>query len=394
MREIKALTTLRALAAFLVFMYHYAFLFAPARRGAEAAPEWIPLLPVWRAGQLGVSMFFVLSGFLITRLYFDRFASGAGGLRLYFVKRIARIWPLYLVLVAVQHLALLLRGQAPNLTWLVTCSMTQAFFRDLRIAGLPTAWSLTIEESFYAAAPVLYVVIAVLVLGRGVRSSAGLAARAVKLVGTLALLGAGLVATFGGAQWLAHQLGWTFGGFLADLPLLAHSTLAGRFPEFAIGIGCAFVHRRGDLPRLLAGRRASALALTCFVAIGVCMVWKDLAMHGAGAWSGVLASQAVAVLTGALILALSVERSWVSRALAAPLPAYLGKISYGFYLIQLSVVMEPLLALTDHLGALRLPALYVLMNLVCAALYELIERPARRAIVARWVGRAAAAASA
>ncbi len=385
MREIKALTTLRALAAYLVFMYHYAHLFPPASRGVETAREWIPLMSVWRSSQVGVSIFFVLSGFLITRIYYDRFASGAGGLRLYLVKRVARIWPLFLVLAAIQHMALWAAGQHPTTAWIVTCSMTQGFFRDLRYAGLPTAWSLTIEESFYLVAPVIYLAIAALVFGRhGDRP--GAATVAARLGGVLVLMGVAIATSLALITIAAQRLGWTPGGFMAGVPHLFHATLGGRFPEFAVGIACAFVHQYGDLARRLRGARATVLAIACFLAIGGCMAWKSAAAAGGGGWQGYLGTYAIVLLTGLLILALSVEGTLVSRLLSGRLAVYMGRTSYGFYLIQLTVIMTPLLALSDHLGPLRLPALFVLMNLVCAVFYQLVERPARRGIVSRWGG--------
>jgi hypothetical protein len=49
-------------------------------------------------------------------------------------------------------------------------------------------------------------------------------------------------------------------------------------------------------------------------------------------------------------------------------------------------MMTPLVAFTDRLGWVRLPALIVLTTLVCAAFYRVVEVPARRFIVARWAG--------
>ncbi len=86
-REIKPLTTLRALAALLVFLYHYAVLHAPG------AGTGVPLRAVWAHGYLGVPMFFVLSGFLLTRLYFDPLRAGRVDLGTFLVRRVARIWP-------------------------------------------------------------------------------------------------------------------------------------------------------------------------------------------------------------------------------------------------------------------------------------------------------------
>ncbi len=84
-------------------------MFPPTTRGAESFAEWIPFMALWRQGQVGVSIFFVLSGFLITRIYFDPVAQKRASLRLFFVKRMARIWPLFLVFATVQHLVQWLR---------------------------------------------------------------------------------------------------------------------------------------------------------------------------------------------------------------------------------------------------------------------------------------------
>jgi peptidoglycan/LPS O-acetylase OafA/YrhL len=65
---------------------------------------------------------------------------------------------------------------------------------------------------------------------------------------------------------------------------------------------------------------------------------------------------------------------------------YLGKVSYGFYLIQTSLLAAPLVVFAERLGPVRLLAEYALMNGVCALFYELLERPARREIVRRWSG--------
>ena len=61
-----------------------------------------------------MAIFFVLSGFLITRIYFDAMVRGEVSLRLFFVKRVARIWPLFLVFAVVQHVGLASRvGVSP-----------------------------------------------------------------------------------------------------------------------------------------------------------------------------------------------------------------------------------------------------------------------------------------
>jgi len=393
MKEIRALTTLRALAALLVFLYHYQALYVDEARAA-GRELWDPLLNVWRSGAVGVSIFFVLSGFLITRLYYDRFAAGSVTLREYFVKRIARIWPLFMAFAFLQHVAMAFFGERPAASWLVTLSMTQGFFWDLRYRGLPTAWSLTIEESFYALAPLLFAGVAAFAL-RGAKPAARGAANAAAhlsrrdWIALLAVL-AGAALAIGGAgvgvMSFVLAKGWTPFGFMADPEHVLHATIAGRFPEFAIGMTCAFLHRDGWPERVLRGRRATIAALSAFLGIALMMAVKDAAARADWMALGLGASLAVAFLAGLLILALTREDQPVSRALAHPFGVYLGKVSYGFYLIQTSLLAAPIVALAERLGPARLVAEYVLMNGVCALFFELLERPARREIVRRWSG--------
>ena len=387
MKEIKPLTSLRALAAFLVFMFHYAWVYSPANRGVDFAGEWIPLMPVWTQGYVGVSIFFVLSGFLITRIYFDGVVRGTASLRLFFVKRIARIWPLFLVYALVQHVGLVLQGTAISEDFLVTMTMTQGFFTDLRYEGLPTAWSLTVEENFYAFAPVFFLVIAALAPGE--RTGERRPRRWWRLLWAISVITVVMIAVGEGLVHALRALGWTWKGLMGSNFHLFHATLFGRIPEFAIGIFCAFLHRDGWVDRHLAGRRTIWILLAAFIGIGACMWGKSLIVMRAETGPQLLTwalAYLLVLLTGLLILALTVEGNPIHRLLSARLLVYLGKTSYGFYLVQITVMIAPMVALSDRLGFLRLPVLFVLMNLFCALTYEIIEVPARRWIVARWGG--------
>lgn len=391
MREIRPLTSLRALAAFLVFMYHYAWLFPPSTRGFAAGGEWVPGLFLWRQGQVGVSIFFVLSGFLITRIYFDAVVQRRAALRLFFVKRVARIWPLFLLFAAVQHLVQYFDTGSLDRTALVTLSMSQAFFEDLRYRGLPTAWSLTIEESFYALAPVLFLALGAALSWTRREDDPVLDRR--RLLGLGVALGAVCVLLAGTGELLVRAsvgAGWNWQGFLGSRHHVLHATIFGRFPEFAIGMLAAFIHRGGRLENALRGGRATALAVGSFLAVALILALRShLDARGLPAGSPLYyaLTYGTALLSGVLILGLSVPGGWFHRLLGRELFVYLGRISYGFYLIQLSVLITPLVQLSDQLAWARVPALLVMVNLFCAAVYELVEAPARRAIVRRWGAR-------
>jgi len=381
MREIRPLTTLRALAALLVFLYHYAVLHAP---GGGAG---VPLRQVWAHGYMGVPIFFVLSGFLLTRLYFDALADRAVTLRLFFVKRIARIWPLFLLLATVQHLGGWLLGRTtPAVDWLVTLTMSQGWFADLLYSGLAPAWSLTIEETFYALVPVVCLVIGRLAFpdARPLRLDRQ---RWLRLGGALAVIVVALAAA-GEAGWrLARALGLAWAGFLGGRDHVLRMTLCGRMPEFALGIAAAFVHRDGRLVDRLGPRRAGWLAVGLALAIGGLLALKETAPPG----GQYLVHNGAALAAAGLTLTLCVPGHAPARLLAAGPLVYLGRISYGFYLLQLSLVSEPLVAIASRCGAWRVPVLFALFVAVCAGLYETVERPARRALVARWGGTGRAA---
>ncbi len=91
MQEVKkifpALTGIRAIAAYLVFLHH----FNPIDRGGI-------LKRLVNEFYIGVSIFFVLSGFLITYRYLDSLSLVS--LRKYFLNRIARIYPIYFFITA------------------------------------------------------------------------------------------------------------------------------------------------------------------------------------------------------------------------------------------------------------------------------------------------------
>jgi peptidoglycan/LPS O-acetylase OafA/YrhL len=92
--EIKALTGLRIVAAVWVVLFH----FRPLLR--EAAPDFSDALaPVLNCGAQGVDLFFILSGFVLTRNYLDRMGrSWSARDTLHFLwLRLARVWPVYLV---------------------------------------------------------------------------------------------------------------------------------------------------------------------------------------------------------------------------------------------------------------------------------------------------------
>ena len=110
-------------------------------------------------GVIGVYLFFVLSGFLITGLLVDEYAvTGRISLRLFYMRRICRLIP---AMVALLFLDLLLRRFYPStcaFSWLKTSAIVIAdisnFFR-IKLCMMGHTWSLSVEEQFYLFWPLV-----------------------------------------------------------------------------------------------------------------------------------------------------------------------------------------------------------------------------------------------
>ncbi len=153
------LDALRYFAFFCVFVHHGPGIYAQAH-----APWWkveaAHLFMLARAaGGFGMSMFFLLSSYLITELLcLERRNTGRVHLQAFYIRRILRIWPLYYFAVA---LAILLGKLIPEPYWLShTAILSFVFFA---VAWVPSGeaspfrvlWSIGIEEQFYLLWPVL-----------------------------------------------------------------------------------------------------------------------------------------------------------------------------------------------------------------------------------------------
>ena len=148
-----ALTGLRAVAAWLVFFHHYPY-------GQPPAAGW-PRLARYLLMELhGLPLLLLLSGFLIA-LRYDDGSSGfrpRGGWRTYLQTRLARIYPLFAVATLLTF-AWLWRWHSPHATLgmlLLHLSLLRGFFDEYKFFGIGQAWSLTLLECFYLAAPLLF----------------------------------------------------------------------------------------------------------------------------------------------------------------------------------------------------------------------------------------------
>ena len=355
--RIPALTGVRALAAFLVFFHHHPtkyLTFGP--------------LALWWEMHVGVTLFFVLSGFMITWRYDRRGPAKESFLRGYFVNRFARIYPLYFALVV-----------PTMLFWSVRSF--RAWFFNLTVfshleAGIPQAWSLRVEECFYLCAPLLFL------LWRRGRAFPLLAGAAALLV-----------------LWPIATLPAMVGVLGPPRDLLLY-TFFGRFFEFYVGIWLA--HRVARRPSATTEQRFPAFTL--LGALGIAGIIAALAgIHGSRAGTGytyglyhpagiVLNNLVLPIFIAAFYWGLVTERSLARSVLSTRLADLLGRSSYAFYLVHMGTMLQLALAgLVAVAGVLgggaaarvsgalgHVSVLFIVVTLISVALYEGIEAPANR----------------
>jgi peptidoglycan/LPS O-acetylase OafA/YrhL len=158
----KQLDALRFIAFFLVFWHHgFQSVFADLFTSHFAQRVVFALTTT---GGVGVHVFFVISGFLITYLMIrEKESTGKVSVPFFYVRRILRIWPLYyfVMIIGIWVLPLvsntfLFRGSIPlNLTFLNNFDHTPNISTNVGVG-----WSVAIEEQFYLFWPLIFVLAA------------------------------------------------------------------------------------------------------------------------------------------------------------------------------------------------------------------------------------------
>ena len=144
--QIPGLDGLRAVAVLLVLLVHSV--------QTAGFPEWSVLRSVARHGHIGVDVFFVISGFLITTLLARELnRRGHVDLKRFYVRRFLRIMPAYFgVLITVAICQRLGKFQLESRDWIGALTYTSNFL-DHPSWELGHTWSLSVEEHFYLLWP-------------------------------------------------------------------------------------------------------------------------------------------------------------------------------------------------------------------------------------------------
>lgn len=351
---------LRAIAVLSVILFHIDFALLPG-------------------GFVGVDIFFVISGYLITRLIFAEIEAQRFSFGTFFTRRVRRILPVFFVVMACTvavGMVLLL----PADRWSLFDAVRYATFFGANVfysreggyfdlasdeKPLLHIWSLSVEEQFYFIWPTLLIVLAALATwatGQETRERGQGAVAARRLL--VASVGVLVVMGFALAQWISVGSG---------VSQKSYFLLQTRFGELLLGAFVSF------LPTLKSRwqRETLGLAGILLIAYALRALSRESVFPGLNAVYPCLG-------TGLLIYAGTLHEGsqpLISRLLKSEGLRKIGLISYSAYLWH-----WPILAYMRYVyGEYHLPSTwglsaFTLTLMLAWASYRLVERPARHAV--------------
>ncbi len=337
-------------------------------------PSWLP------GGFLGVDVFFVVSGFLITQLLLRELRdSGRLALGAFYLRRARRLLPAVLVVIAVVVVAGLLFWPEERETLWESALSSLAYvtnwwliFDDqsyFEFTGQPPLlqhlWSLSIEEQYYLLWPCA--ILAVVCWGRSVSGGALTAARARRLAVIafgLALVSTVLMAVIAVSSGVPYEADSARVYFGTD----THAT--GLLLGSAVGAWAVSNDQRRRRS-ILTTRAWDLLALLALALV----IWqlRRVDEFDPGLYrGGFLAFDALVVL---VVFAVTRRGSALGRALDRPIPRWVGLRSYSIYLWHWPVVVLTMSRLDAYGSQWLLQALRVALILVLAELsYRWVEQ--------------------
>lgn len=349
------LECLRGLAILLVFLFH---VWGISMAGGGGQPSVAMSFVV--SGNTGVTLFFVLSGFLLSRPWLASMqdhTKPSPSIKNYYVARVLRILPLYYcaVLIAI----------AASGNWMAGLKALAFGFVGFDIFPYSVVWwTLSTEVQFYLLLPLIF---------------AGLMGGRIGRALTIALFA-------GWLYWYASEALLAEGSIVKSY-LLTKSIFA-RLPAFLIGIITCWIYLRGrywrtdsTLFRLMFAATAIAALLVLGNVLQRAAILGDWAAEGT--WH--IHHTYEATLWAVLLLTLLLCDLPGKRVLVNNVMAVMGKLSYSLYLVHVPILFYTIYPIREGMGQERYiesPCLFItpvlaflLSMLVSYITYRLIELP-------------------
>lgn len=354
MHKIDRLTSIRGVAALWVVLFH--------AQGVVPGFNLTPWTQIVEKGYLAVDVFFVLSGFILAHVYAATFDAGRGEYWRFLTLRLARIYPVHLIMLAIVVSIwglgdTLLFNNSPR-TLAANALLMQAWGVSRKLSFNFPSWSVSAEWFAYLAFPVL------LSLSKPfARRPAFAIVASIAAIVSLALAAAQLLPDNTRAFDLAARFALVRVSF-----------------EFMAGL---LLYRACSAISSIASDHRIVIERSTVVVIAALV----LTLHTASLAAHVQDALAVS-LAGLLILCLAVSNS-AGGVMSSRAAVFLGEASYSIYMVHGAVVLAYMQLVDRHLvpsqeslaaATMRVTVGVALIIALGIAMYWLVEVPARAAI--------------
>ncbi len=337
------LTGVRAIAAYLVFFCHYV-----SFETFSLYPQWIKMCMAEM--HIGVTIFFVLSGFLITFRYYG---ENKINWKKFFVNRFARIYPVYFLITTLTFLCI---SKFDLWIYILNVTFLRGYFSDHVLSGIGQGWTLTVEETFYFLTPFIFFVVK--------RNKFTL------IIFPILFLIIGFCLVF-----FCKMV--DFDGLMNSNEFMLHASFFGRSFEFFIGILLALLFGI-NTKKKYSGSLFTYLGIVIILLhIATLAIIKNNYGNLQESHLGILLNNFSLPLFGisSFFWGILTERSFIAKVLANKLFELLGKSSYFFYLIHAGIFAGMISKISSNVFFI-----FFVVNLFSVLGYLIIEDPLRQII--------------
>ena len=343
--KLDSLTVFRFVAAASVVIFHY---------GRDTA-VYKALPAVLAAGSIAVTFFFVLSGFVISisahGRKFDLFR--------FYVNRVARIFPVYILALLAVLFAVNLDGK--GLDFFLSLTMMQSWFSPYPLTLNMPGWSVSVEVFFYIVAPAMIVL-----AGRwGARSWLGWASISI----IVWLVTQFVLSWVNKSQF--HKDNFSFANDLVNYFPVSH------FCSFLLGFTAGIAYKNGVLVNGIT-EREKRLIFILSVCLVVLLSKNGRRLNDFFGESFAYGSSFYSVVFSFFIYSCALSDKFISKAISVPALVLLGEASYSLYIMQMPIYMYFDMVFPKTLswgGEYRFWLYFTILLAVSIALFVYVERP-------------------
>lgn len=351
---ISGLDGLRALAVIMVVGYHLK-------------------LPLFKGGVLGVTIFFVISGFLITRLLLQELENkNSIDLKSFWIKRVKRIWPALIFMISVIIIVsafcnriLFTKASHDFVSAIFGFNNWYQIFNNISYfdnGGAPSpllhCWSLAIETQFYLIFPFIIILISKIKNNKKERY------QLLSLITTILIVVSSLL------MFILFDPTGNPSRVYYGLDTRAFSLLIGAL--LAIFTQC-------DFNFTLKKNINDVMGILSLVI--VCVIVTRVAGYNAFLYKG--AYLLTSLFTALVIFSILRKNSLLSKVLSIPVIDWLGKLSYSIYLWHYPIII---LISGGKKSSVPTMLIEIILTLVMAVIsYYLVETPIRRGILSKTI---------